>query len=44
MTHYRSFLLGKAEVYVKLGSPNIRWDLLYKEDAAEKQRRGWQMK
>ncbi len=43
-SRYRSFLLGDAEVYVKLGSPNIRWDSLYREDAAAKRRRGWDRK
>ena len=43
-SRYRSFLLGDMEGYVKLGSPNIRWDSLYREDAAAKRRRGWDRK
>ncbi len=36
---YRSYFLGQAQVYARVGSPNIRWDLLSKEDAAERLRR-----
>ena len=39
LQRYKSYLLGRHEVFAKLGSPNIRWDLLRRLDAAEKQRR-----
>jgi len=39
MKHYRSFYLGEHEVYVKIGSPNVRWEELYRVDAAERERR-----
>jgi hypothetical protein len=39
LARYRSFYLGQQEVYARLGSPNIVWPRLYREDAREKRRR-----
>jgi len=37
--HYRPYFLGEQEALLRLDSPNIRWDVLRRLDAAERERR-----
>ena len=39
LKHYQSFSLGTEESYAKLGSPNVRWNVIQQLNAIERRRR-----